>query len=150
MMEYRYRSKKSPSFGYLLLISCIVVIFITIGWPIIKYETISNSNLLLGILIVTPMIALFLWLWLATYYFIKDEILIARSGPLKWRVPIKEITLIRLNQKTIGGTWKLTLSWNCMEIKYKKYGAIFISPENEETFLNKLLQINSSIQIRPK
>ena len=149
-MEDRYPSKKSPSFGYLLLIICVFVILFTIGLPLIIYGTINNSQLLVGILIETSTILLFLWFWFGTCYTIKDEILIAKSGLLKWKVPIKEINLIRLNQKTIGGTWKLTMSWNCIEIKYKKYGSIFISPENEKTFLDKLLQINNTIQIRPK
>ncbi len=56
--------------------------------------------------------------------------------------------MIRLNQKTIGGTWKLTLSWNCMEIKYKKSRSIYITPERQDDFIHQLKTINHNIEIK--
>lgn len=58
--------------------------------------------------------------------------------------------MIRLNQKTIGGTIKPTLSWNSMEIKYKEYRSVFITPGRKDDFLGPLKRINDKIEIKEK
>ena len=149
-MNYKIYSKKSRSFGMFLIFTCLFITLIAYGQLLLKNDSYSALDFIIPSLIVTPVLGLFLWIWKATYYLIHNEILIAKSGPLIWKVPIKEITLIRLNQDTIGGTWKLTLSWSCIEVKYNKYRSIFISPSNEGEFLERILKINSKIDIRQK
>jgi hypothetical protein len=65
-------------------------------------------------------------------------------------MPISEILLIRLNQKTIGGAWKPTLSWDCIEIKNKKSGSVFITPDNLNDFIGHLKRLNERIEIKEK
>jgi len=147
-MDTKFTVKKSNSFGYFLLISAIVIGFVAIGLPLISGDSFNIAGLVVGLIITVLISGLFLWIWLDTYYTIDNEILIAKSGPLIWRVPIREISYVRLNQKTIGGTWKPTLSWNCIEIRYKKYRSIFITPEKQDEFLGQLEQINDKIEIK--
>lgn len=144
-----FHSKRSKSFGYFLLISGAVVILITVLPTLIYSETSITAGVVsggIGIIVA----AFFLWCWISTFYSIKNEILTVRFGPIVWKVPVKDISEVRLNQETFGGTWKLTLSWKSMEIKYRKNKSVFISPENEKMFLELLLKINGTITISAK
>jgi hypothetical protein len=143
-----FKVKKSQSFGYFLLFSSIVIIFLAFGLPFLSGDSFSISGLLITFFIAVTIVGLFIWLWFDTYYMIDKDILIAKSGPFVWRVPIGEIFLIRLNQKTIGGTWKPTLSWDSIELRYKKHHSIYISPLDETRFLDSLIKINDKIEIK--
>jgi hypothetical protein len=149
-MDTKFAVRKSNSFGYFLLISVIVIGFATIGLPLLADDSFNITGLIAGLIITTLVSGLFLWIWISTNYIIDNDFLIAKSGPLIWRVPIREISYVRLNQKTIGGTWKPTLSWNCIEIRYKKYRSIFITPEKQNDFLGQLKQINDNIEMKEK
>ena len=149
-MDNKFYSNKSSSFGRFLIASSLFIIAVAFGLPLLIGDNYPFSSFIITCLVVVPVSGLFLWAWMATYYLIENEILIAKSGPFLWRVPIKEISLIRLNQETFGGTWKLTLSWKCMEIKYRRVRSIFISPANENEFLDRLLKINPKIDIKQK
>lgn len=149
-MEAVYTGKKSRSFGFLLLISCVFIGFVAIGMPLLMNGALSIPVLLVSVILTVVVSGFFLWMWLGTYYVISHDVLIAKWGPMRWKVPIKDILFIRLNQKTIGGTWKPTLSWDCIEIRYKKYRAIFITPDKQENFINQLKTINDQIEIKTK
>ncbi len=149
-MNNKFYSKKSRSFGGILIAAILFISLIVYGLPVLLHDTFDLMGFIVSSLIVSITIGLFLWLWIGTYYLIDNEMLIAKSGPLIWKVPTKEISFIRLNQETIGGTWKLTLSWKCIEIKYKKSRSIFISPNNESDFLDRLVKINPQIEIKQK
>jgi hypothetical protein len=126
------------------------LIIIAVAYCPMLFDTYSFTELIISSLIVILVSGLFLRIWFGTYYIIDDEILIAISGPLKWRIPIHEIAFIRLNQRTIGGTWKPTLSWDSIEIRYRKSKSIFITPDNQTEFLSDLKKINNEIVIKPK
>jgi len=147
-LETKFKVRKSNSFGYFLLISAIVIGFVSVGLPLLSGDSINITGLAVGLIITTLISGLFLWIWIDTNYLFDNEILIVKSGPMIWKVPIKEIALVRLNQKTIGGIWKPTLSWNCIEIKYKKYQSIFITPEKQDDFIGQLKRVNDKIEVK--
>lgn len=149
-MNTKFAVKKSNSFGYFLLVSCLLIAFVTIGLPLLSDDSPIIAGLIVSIIITSIIVGLFLWIWIDTNYIIADELLIAKSGPMIWKVPIKEISTIRLNQKTIGGFWKPTLSWDCIEIKYKKYRSIFITPKKQDDLIGRLKQLNEHIEIKEK
>ena len=149
-MSKKFICKKDLSFGIFLVISGLVIIGVSIVLPFLTDDNYSLSKLIITTLIITQVFGLYFWLWFGTNYSIDNDKLIVRFGPFIWRVAIKEITLIRLNQKTIGGIWKPTLSWNCIEIKYKKDSSISLSPVDESEFLDRLLNVNDKIKIKPK
>ena len=147
-MTRKYSAKKERSFGLFLLICSLMIIGVAYGLPLLLNDTYSSKEFMLISLFVTPVLGLFLWCWFDTYYQIDNETLIAKCGPFIWRVSIRGITLIRLNQKTIGGTLKPTLSWNSIEIQYRKYRSIYINPDKQDDFLSKLKSINDKIEIK--
>jgi hypothetical protein len=65
-----------------------------------------------------------------------------------FKIPIDQISVIKLNQKTIGGLWKPTTSWNSIQIEYNKFDSVFISPVDQEEFIAELLRINPKIQVK--
>jgi len=98
----------------------------------------------------TTVILLMVSLWFGTYYKIIGNTLIARSGILIWKIKINDIKFINLNQKCNGAIFKASLSRTCMEIKYRKYRTLFISPVQQESFVAKLKEINNNIVITEK
>jgi hypothetical protein len=147
-MILKYQCKKDRSFGIFLIVSGLIII--AVAYCPLLSQTFSLTKFIIVSLIVFPVIGLFFWMWYGTYYIIDNETLTVISGPLRWRVPIHEINFIRLDQKTIGGTWKPTLSWDSIEIRYRKSKSIFITPDNQEKFLSDLKKINNEIIIKPK
>jgi hypothetical protein len=148
MNDDRFSGRKSRSFGLFLLISSAVILFVAIGLPILINNTIDPTGLTISGLIVIPTLGLFLWAWIDTYYQLNETDLKIKCGPFVWRIQVSEIKLIRLNQKTIGGTIKPTLSWNSIEIKYKKHRSVFVTPDRQDDFIGRLKTINDKIEIK--
>lgn len=150
-MILKFKSEISPSFGYFILVTGIMLTFFVCGLLFFtNYTYTVNELITVSAIVIILYWGLFAWLWFSTFYIIKGNLLIAKFGLFNWKVSINEISFIRLNQRTIGGTWKLTRSWKCIEIHYKKSRSIFISPVNERLFLDQLLEINNTIEIKPK
>jgi hypothetical protein len=147
-MVHKYLCKKDISFGILLMTA--VLLIIGLAYLTVLYGTDSFVVKVIISLIIVSVVGLFLWLWFGTYYVIYQEKLIAKSGPFKWRVSIHEINYVRLHQKTIGGTWKPTLSWNSIEIRDKESKSIFISPDRQTEFISDLINMNNHIIIKDK
>jgi hypothetical protein len=146
-MKKRYSAGKESSFGIFLLAVIIIITVVSYGFPVLLNESYSLSDFIIPSLIDIPLIFLILWCWLDTYYLVDNGVLIARCGPFIRKISINEIILVRLNQKTIYGIWKPTLSWKSIEVKYSKYKSVYITPEKQDEFLSGLKNINSKIEI---
>lgn len=144
----RFACERSISFGIFLLISIAAILFSMIVLPILLNKSFDSTGLLFSSLIGIPVIGLFIWIFTNTYYLIKENILHIKSGPFFWKIPISDINIIRLNQKTLGGLLKPSLSWQSIEINYKDYRSIFISPERQDDFIAQLKLINDKIEIK--
>jgi hypothetical protein len=147
-MIEQFKSIKSCGYGTLLIIASVLIIVLLFGWSIISKDPIYIYELIIKCLVTILLIGFFIWYWNRTYYTIDKEYLIVKSGPLHWVISIQDIKTIRLNQNTIGGIIKPTLSWKCIEIDYGKSKTISISPENQERFINILKDINNKIEIK--
>ena len=146
-MPKKYLCERGLSFGLFLLVSSLILLGVAYGLPLLLNKTYSINDFLISSIIVIPLLGVFLWCWLDTYYLIDNDKLIIKYGPFMWRVAIQKITIIRLNQKTIGGTWKLTLSWDSIEIRYSDR-SIYITPQNQDSFLTELKHLNNKIEIK--
>jgi hypothetical protein len=147
-MALKYPSVKSTSFGIFLIFVSLLIIFLAIILPWYTGNIHSIYEFLISILFASIIPSFALWIWLGTYYIIDNEVLITRSGPMIFKIPVGQISVIRLNQKTIGGLWKPTTSWNSIQIEYNKFDSVFISPVNQEEFITELLKINPRIGLK--
>lgn len=146
-MTEKFGSRKSTGFIFTLLIGSFFLVSVACGIPLLA-GNFSIVYFLICALITLLVIGLFIWFWTSTYYIIEADNLLINSGPLNKTIPIAEIKTIRLDQSTVGGIIKPTLSWKCMEISYGKGSLISISPENQDKFLSILKEKNNSIEIK--
>ena len=91
--------------------------------------------------------ALLLWLWFGTNYKIDDENLIVRSGPFKSTIDIKSIKKLRATKTLLAGP---ALSIDRIEIQYKRYDSVIVSPKEKNKFIESLLSKNKSIEVDDK
>ena len=91
--------------------------------------------------------ALLLWLWFGTSYKIDDENLIVKSGPFKSTIDIKSIKKLRATKTLLAGP---ALSIDRIEIQYKRYDFVIVSPKEKNKFIESLLSKNKSIEIDDK
>ncbi len=147
-MSKKFTSVKSLSFGIFLLSASLLIIFLAIVLPLYSGDIHSTAELTTRILfaLIIPVFAL--WIWIDTNYIIEEKVLTAKSGPMVFKIRISDISVIRLNQKTIGALWRPALSWKSIQIEYNKSDSVFISPSEQERFIAELLLINRDIEIR--
>lgn len=76
-----------------------------------------------------------LWLLVSTHYTLDSRILVVRSGPMKWRVPISEISSITPTHSVLSSP---ALSLDRLRIDYGRGRQLMISPSNREQFLKEI------------
>ena len=106
------------------------------------------SNLLFGISGQLIIIVLIIWIKKQTNYLIENRHLIIRFGPMRWNIPIDKIDSIRLNQTPVSCRLGASLSLKGIVIYYKRLKAIYISPVNQDRFINTLRELNTEIVIK--
>ena len=126
------------------LIPVLIVLFISIF-------TEEDRNLVifppLGILLF--LYVTFTVLYFTTYYEIQDEVLVISMFFYKTQIKISEIRILKYSNSIIKtNLYKPGFHHKGIEIMYHKYDDIFISPENKEQFIAKLLEINPNIEIK--
>jgi membrane protein YdbS with pleckstrin-like domain len=91
-------------------------------------------------------IGLPLWLLLATNYTLEPRQLLVRSGPFKWKVPIKDITSITATSNPLSSP---ALSLDRLRIEYGRGSAIMVSPRNKDQFLRDIEALRRDV-VGPK
>ncbi|MBD0835147.1 PH domain-containing protein [Aestuariibaculum suncheonense] len=104
-----------------------------------------NEKLLFYFPILIPMLLL-LWLYFDTSYKIENNQLIYRSGYLRGKIEISNITEIQ-KDKTMWLGIKPALSANGIIIKYNTYDDIYIAPYDNDEMISDLLKVNANIKI---
>ena len=148
IMRTRFLTEKSGLIKF-LIISTILILFGLISYLCFIVRMLNAETIIAGI-ISGLVIFLLLWIWFGTYYQLSKDKLVAASGPFVWNIKIIDIDFIRLNQKTFGGMYKASLSMNGMEIRYNKHRSLFISPVQQEIFIERLKELNTKIEIKEK
>lgn len=91
---------------------------------------------LLAFLIFLIMVVWPAWVTLSTSYSIRGEYLIARCGPLRYRIAIEDIKNIEAMRTLRPGP---ALSWDKLRITYGENNkTLFISPADKYTFIYDL------------
>ena len=147
-MRTRFLTEKSGMIKFLIS-SVILVLLGLISYLCFIVRKLNAETIIAGI-ISGLVIVLLLWIWFGTYYQLSKDKLVAASGPFVWNIKISDIDFIRLNQNTFGGMYKASLSMNGMEIRYNKHRSLFISPIQQEIFIQRLIELNTKIEIKEK
>jgi len=91
-------------------------------------------------------VGLLLWLNFGTEYELSQTELKYKSGPIQGEIEIERIKeIIKGKNKWCG--LKPATARNGLIIKYDKYEEIYISPETNDTFIEKILELNKNIKI---
>jgi hypothetical protein len=90
---------------------------------------------LLVILLIGAFAALPYFLLTTTKYTVDTEVLLIRSGPFRWRVPIRDIVSITPTNNPLSSP---ALSLDRLDIKYGKHSSIMVSPLDKEGFIEAL------------
>lgn len=140
-----FKSKKDILFTIIIYGVSALLIGITI------FGFLENKNGILETSLVTLfclfVIAFLFWIYFGTYYVItNNNELIYRSGPIRGKIDIHQITEI-ISGKTLWVGLRPATSRNGIIIKYEKYNEIYISPVSNELIIQELIAINPSIRI---
>jgi hypothetical protein len=108
----------------------------------------SLMNSLFGGLVVIIILGIVLSCYFFNNYKITNDTLVIVFGLLKWTIKINEIDFIRLNQKRTGGKNTASMSLKGIVIYYNnKRSSIYISPLQQDNFIDMLKKINTEIEI---
>ena len=92
---------------------------------------------------------LFAWIWFDTVYILRDGFLVYRSGPLRGKIPISTINEIRTHVRSLSGI-RPALSFEYLQIRYKRNRKLYIAPLNEQSFIEDLERHNPKIIVKGK
>lgn len=89
-----------------------------------------------------------LWVSFDIVYTFKENSLIVRGGLFRSNIPFEDITKVNPTSNILVG-YRILSSKDALEIHYKKatMGSVIISPENQEVFLEVLLERAPHIHI---
>ncbi|MFD0767784.1 PH domain-containing protein [Bacillus sp. CGMCC 1.60114] len=92
-----------------------------------------------------PFAILLIWSWFTTGYKINNELLIIQNGPIKKRIPIKDIKKITQTKNPLASS---ALSIHRLEIIYdSNFGMALVSPKDKQKFASLLESMNPQIEV---
>lgn len=143
MTSIKFKSTKDVLFQALILgivggcISLIVSVGLATGLDKSSYVTISLLLLVSAFL---------LWSYYGTYYELTQKQIKYNCGPIKGKIEIKEVRGV-VKGKTLWVGLKPATARKGLIIKYGKFDEIYISPQTNDEFINRLLELNDAIKI---
>lgn len=140
----KFKSKKDWLFG--LLTFGFNVLFL--GFLLLRVfgDGLHNYTFLWADVLVIAVCVFLLWLYFGTNYKLTKTLLYYKSGPIKGEIKIIDIREIIVGKSMWSGL-KPATARNGLIIKYNKYNEIYISPESNIAFVQKILEFNPNIKI---
>ncbi len=139
----KFESKKDILFSVLVFGLNGFLIWLTVS-GLISGKIEKNEY---GVIILLMLVVIFLfWLYFGTSYKLSEEGLIYRSGPFHGKISLHRIREIVVGQ-TLWVGFRPATSNKGLIIKYNKYDEIYISPNTNEAFIKKILELNDEIKI---
>ena len=82
------------------------------------------------------------WIFVATYYELREEELVAHCGPFTWRVPLASVIDVRESNTARSGP---ALSMDRLEIVYGDGRMLIVSPADKVRFLTALSRRTAAV-----
>ena len=139
----KFDSRKDITFSLVIF----GLMALLIGIPVIGIATGGMEQNEYWILIpILGFLGLFLWFYFGTNYELTTTELIYRCGPFNGKIKIDRITeIVKGHTPWIGS--KYATARKGLNIKFDTYNEIYISPKNEEVFINEIVALNSGIKL---
>ena len=141
----KFNSKKDLLFTLLIGGVVLFLLYLLIFKILIVGNFTSIDYFITSLL--TIVIAYLIWSYFDTWYFIKDEKLTYKNGPIKGSTNIQSITKLTLGKTLWVGMIKPATSRKGIIIHYNAYDELYISPQSNEALANVLKTINDKIII---
>ena len=139
----QFSSRKDFLFTSIMFAVCTLLIGITLK----IYIESSHIIQMWPLLIILSVTVFLLWIFFYTSYELTPTVFKYRSGPIQGEIPIHSIREIVKN-KTLWVGLKPATATKGLIIKYNKFDEIYISPNSNDSFINKILELNKDIIIR--
>lgn len=140
----KFKSKKDALFSVIIFGTNVFLIIVTIA-GILKGE--MEKGEYWSLIPVLGIVGFLFWLYFGTNYELtKENGLIYRSGPFNGKISLERITEI-IKGKTLWVGFRPATARKGLIIKYDKFNEIYISPKNNESFIEKILELNKTIKI---
>jgi len=110
------------------------------------FENTRNQNFIVGDVLLILIAGLLLWLNFGTAYELTPHYFKYRGGPLKGEIPLEKITEI-VEGKSLWIGLRPATARKGLIIKYDIYNEIYISPLTNESFIKKILELDSQIKV---
>ena len=138
---------KSKIDWFFKIVLIVLPILATIGFiSMLNDNETSKNEAYLFLFVISILFLFILSITLKTNYIFDPTTLICRSGFIKKQIEYSEIKKVTTNTTLFVGL-KLSLSIKGIVIHYGKYEEIFISPQEQEKFLEMLQEKNPTISI---
>ena len=132
----------SVAFMWIIAIGLLIVIFI-------KKPGAQEPSIYIFNAIMTTIVIVLFWILLDTKYLLKENKIFYNSGPFRGSIAIDSIKKISHHSGLmVPVTFKPALNTKGLIIHYNKFDDIYISPNQEDLFLEELLKVNPDIEIR--
>lgn len=131
----------STALMWIIAIGLTIVIFI-------KKPDAQEPSIYIFYAIIIPIVASLIWILLDTKYILKENKIFYNSGPFRGTIAIESIRKIEHHSGIIVPvTFKPALNTKGLIIHYNSFDDIYISPKQEDFFLEELLKVNPNIAI---
>lgn len=132
MKKKRFQSKVDLWLAAVLIIGILIMLASLVTMIL---QAMHEPAMVIAILVVILGIVLIAWVGLATYYEIDDKTLKIVSGPIRWCIPISEITAVEPTRSPLSAP---ALSLDRLRIRYGADRAVVVSPRNRAKFIRRL------------
>jgi len=134
MADLKFTSARHPLFSLAILL-CVALL---IAGSVLAIFAFGIVGKIIMIVIDLLFVVMFVWIYLTTYYELKEDGIYIHSGPFSENIKYENIKKVT---KTRGCSLMYALAFNRIEIKHKTDGVtstVYISPLEEDEFLRKL------------
>lgn len=140
--------KKFNTDHHILTVSLLwITVLILLATPFFAPNNTFTEMIPMIIIVICAMILL--WILLDTKYVIDHSYLYYYSGPIRGKIDIFNINAIEIQKNwLVSATLKPALGSKGLIIKYNAYDDIYVSPRDKQKFIETLLELNPTIEIK--
>ncbi len=132
MSKKRFQSKVDRWLAAVLILGLLMMLAALIA---MTTEVMREPTLVIAIIAVVLGIVLIAWVGLATYYEIDRTELKVVSGPIRWHIPLGDITAVEKTRSPLSAP---ALSLDRLRIRYGDNRSIVVSPRDKAKFVRRL------------